>query len=90
LAAVGACIVWLPLCNPIAEQVRLARFASLLVLLRTGELGALGTVAWGGLMEVRYILVGFPFALLLAFWGTKYLWRVRLSERLDMTRRSSR
>src|SRR5262249_47471263 len=74
LAAIGTYAVWLRPQTLVNDQVRLARFASLFVLMRTAELGALGTVAWAGLMEVRYILVVFPFALLLSFWGVRYLY----------------
>lgn len=70
-AAVGSYAVWFRPPTPVTEQVILARFATLFVLLRTAELGALGTIAWGGLMEVRYILVVFPFVILLAFWGMR-------------------
>ncbi len=76
LAAVGAYAVWLRP-TPVTNQVLWARFASLFVLFRTVELGALGTVVWGGLMEVRYILVAFPFVILLSFWGVRYLFRMR-------------
>jgi hypothetical protein len=77
LAAIGAYAVWLRPRTLVNEQVRLARFASLLVLMRTAELGILGTVAFAGLMEVRYILVVFPFVLLLSFWGVRYLFGMR-------------
>jgi hypothetical protein len=33
------------------------------VVLRTLELGLLGLISWGGLMEVRYVMVAIPFAL---------------------------
>jgi len=74
-AAVGAYFVWLRPPTPITDQILLARFASLLVLLRTAELGALGAVAWGGLMEIRYVIVVFPFVMLLSCWGVRYLLR---------------
>jgi hypothetical protein len=88
LAVIGAYTVLLRPLTTVPEQVRLARFASLLVLLRTLELGALGTVVWGGLMEVRYILVVVPFVLLLSFWGIRYLFGMRpLSKALNKVER---
>jgi hypothetical protein len=77
LAAVGAYAVWSKQPTPINDQILWARFGSLLVLMRTAELGALGLIAWGGLMEVRYILVVFPFVILLSFWGIRYLSKTR-------------
>jgi hypothetical protein len=73
VAAVGAYAIWFRLRTPVAGQIRLARFASLFVTLRTMELGALGIFASGGLMEVRYIVVAFPFVILLSFWGLRFL-----------------
>jgi hypothetical protein len=73
VAAVGAYAIWFRLRTPVADQIRLARFASLFVTLRTMELGALGIFASGGLMEVRYIVVAFPFVILLSFWGLRFL-----------------
>ena len=78
-AAIGAYFVWLRPPIPITDQVLLARFASLLVLLRTAELGVLGAVTWGGLMEIRYVIVAFPFMIILSIWGVRYL-AMRLSD----------
>ena len=74
-AAIGTYFVWLRAPTPITDQILLARFASLLVLLRTAELGVLGAVAWGGLMEIRYVIVAFPFMIILSIWGVRYLFR---------------
>lgn len=49
--------------------LRVVAIAASVVALRTLELGALGTVAWAGLMEVRYVIVAFPFMILLAVQG---------------------
>jgi hypothetical protein len=72
-AAIGTYFVWLRPPTPISDQVLLARFGSLLVLLRTAELGVLGAVTWGGLMEIRYVIVAFPFVIILSIWGVRYL-----------------
>lgn len=83
VAVLGAYAIWFRPTLAVTAEVLFARFGSLLVLLRTAELGALGTVAWGGLMEPRYVLVVFPFVILLAFWGVRYVFSMR-------TARSSR
>jgi hypothetical protein len=56
----------------VTDQLRLARFASVFAVARTMELGALGVFAWAGLMEVRFIVVAFPFVILLSFWGLRF------------------
>jgi hypothetical protein len=75
LAIVGTYYVWLGIPATVTKQVLFARFASLLVLFRTLEFGILGIVAMAGLMEVRFILVAVPFALILSAWGTRFLVR---------------
>jgi hypothetical protein len=74
-AAVGVYAVWSRALAHNTDQILLARFASLFMLMRTAELGVLGTVVWAGLMEVRYVLVAFPFVILLSFWGVRFLFR---------------
>jgi hypothetical protein len=73
LAAIGAYTVWLRGLSPLTDQMLLARFAAFFVLMRTVELGALGTVTWAGLMEVRYVVIVFPFVILLSLWGVRFL-----------------
>jgi hypothetical protein len=73
MAALGAYAIWFRFRTPVTDQLRLARFASLFVAIRTMELGALGVFAWAGLMEVRYAIVAFPFVMLLSFWGVRLL-----------------
>jgi hypothetical protein len=75
LAIVGTYYVWLGIPATVTKQVLFARFASLLVLFRTLEFGILGIVAMAGLMEVRFILVAVPFALILSAWGIRFLAR---------------
>jgi hypothetical protein len=72
LAALGTYEVWFRQRAPIAKRVQLARFASFFVALRTIELGVLGAIAFGGLMEARYVIVAFPFVILLSFWGLRF------------------
>jgi hypothetical protein len=75
LAAIGAYTVWLRGRSPLTDQMLLARFAAFFVLMRTVELGALRTVAWAGLMEVRYVVIVFPFVILLSLWGVRFLFQ---------------
>lgn len=58
----------------------LVRLLSLLALLRTVELGALGTIMWSGLMEPRYVLPALPGMLLLAVIGARKVY-TSISER---------
>lgn len=76
LAAVGTYAIWLRPPAPLTDQILFLRFASLFALLRTAELGALGIFAWGGLMEVRFIIVAVPFVILLSFWGIRHLFGI--------------
>jgi len=73
-AAVGFYIIWL--CKErISIQDRdisFARLASIAVLARTVELGVLGIFLIGGLMEVRYVVIVYPFVLLLSLFGFRY------------------
>jgi hypothetical protein len=73
LAALGAYAIWFWQRAPVDKQLYLARFGSLVVLLRTMELGALGAILQRGLMEARYVVVAFPFLILLSFWGLHFL-----------------
>lgn len=70
-AAVGAWAAWCSSGRFVQESPDrdLFRLASLAVLLRTASLGALGTVAWAGLMEIRYVLPVWPFLILLSLAG---------------------
>ena len=54
-------------------QLEFARLSSITVLLRTLELGVLGIFLIGGLMEVRYILVVFPFLIVLSLFGLQFI-----------------
>lgn len=47
--------------------------SSVYVISRTVELGVLGLIAWGGLMEVRYVIVAFPFLIVVSLNGALYL-----------------
>ena len=73
LAALGVYGIWFWQRAPVDKQLHLARFGSLVVLLRTMELGALGAILQRGLMEARYVVVAFPFLILLSFWGLHFL-----------------
>jgi hypothetical protein len=77
LAGLGAYAIWFWPRAPVVEQLPLARFASLFVALRTMELGALGAILQRGLMEDRYVIVAFPFVILLSFWGLRFLLEAR-------------
>lgn len=52
-----------------ATRTDLARLCSLVVLLRTGELGLLGLFIASGLMETRYAVVALPAMLVVATVG---------------------
>ncbi len=72
-AITGAATVWIPRsssCLPPFLRV-LGQAASILVTLRTVELGALGTFVLDGLMEARY--KAFPAVILLAVIGVRTL-----------------
>jgi hypothetical protein len=73
LAGLGAYAIWFWPQASVAEQLSLARFGSLFAALRTMELGALGAIVQRGLMEDRYVVVAFPFVILLSFWGLRFL-----------------
>jgi hypothetical protein len=47
----------------------LLRLSAGVVILRTLELGILGLTNWGGLMEIRYVIIGFPFLIVVAIYG---------------------
>jgi hypothetical protein len=72
MAVLGAYAIWFQLRTLATDYLPLARFASLFVALRTMELGALGALTWGGLMESRYVIVAFPFMIILSFWGFRF------------------
>jgi hypothetical protein len=72
-AGLGAYKIWFWPQASVPEQLSLARFGSLFAVLRTMELGALGAIVQRGLMENRYVLVAFPFIILLSFWGVRFL-----------------
>lgn len=72
MAAFGSYAIWFRPRTPVTDQLRLARFASFFAAARTMELGALGVFVGAGLMEVRYIVVAFPFVILLSFWGLRF------------------
>jgi hypothetical protein len=74
VAVLGAYAIWFWPRIRTADQVPLARFASIFVVLRTVELGVLGAFVLSGLMESRYVLVSFPFVILLSFWGLRFFW----------------
>ena len=40
---------------------------------RTVELGLAGISSWGGLMEVRFVIVAFPFLIYVCIWGVRSL-----------------
>ena len=71
LSVIGSLLVWKrSQKNTIPEFLKLlGQAASVLVVLRTLEMGALGTIAWGGLMEVRYVNITFPLIMLLSCLG---------------------
>jgi hypothetical protein len=72
MAAVGVYVVWVRQRAQIlgdGDGLGIARFCSLMILLRTGELGILGIFVAGGLMETRYVIVALPAMLLLAVVG---------------------
>ena len=84
LAALGFGVSWIgqwKIAPDDASSYGLARFLSLMVLLRTGELIVLGMALAGGLMESRYVTVAMPAMLLLAIVGWK-----QLCEMLDQHR----
>jgi len=74
MAVLGAYAIWFWPRIQTADQVPLARFASIFVVLRTAELGVLGAFVLAGLMESRYVLVCFPFVIILSFWGLRFFW----------------
>ena len=86
LAVAGAHAAWFRprLVESLGAAGRIARLASIAVALRTVELGVLGTWTWAGLMEPRYVLVVFPFLLLLAVVGSARAWRARRDSRNAM------
>lgn len=72
MAAIGLYVAWARQRTHIlgdGDGLGIARFCSLMVVLRTGELGVLGIFVVGGLMETRYMLVALPAMLLLAVVG---------------------
>jgi hypothetical protein len=73
LAGLGAYAIWFWPRVPVAEYLSLARFGSIFAILRTAELGTLGAIVQRGLMEDRYVIVAFPFVILLSFWGLLFL-----------------
>lgn len=79
LALVGIYFVWENLRRGRSgdKWLELGRLSLVAALLRTFELGALGLIAGGGLMEVRYILVAFPFLIILSLIGGQFLMRNR-------------
>jgi hypothetical protein len=74
-AVIGAATVWIPqLACYLPPFLRaLGQAASIIVTLRTVELGALGTIVSGGLMEIRYANITFPAVILLAIVGARTL-----------------
>jgi hypothetical protein len=75
LAIIGAATVWIPrFARGLPPFLRvLGQAASVLVALRTVELGALGTFVLAGLMEARYANIVFPAVILLAVVGARTL-----------------
>ncbi len=74
LAAVGFFVVWIERRSRIlrwGDDLDFARVCSLMVILRTGELGVLGLFMVTGLMETRYVIVALPAMLLLAVVGLR-------------------
>jgi hypothetical protein len=91
LAIIGAATVWMlrsARCLPPFLRV-LGQAASILVTLRTVELGALGTFLLGGLMEARYANIVFPAVLLLAVLGARTV-TVQMNARRSATKPVSR
>jgi len=74
-AAIGAVAVWKPTSASHLPLFlgALGRAASILIALRTVELGILGTLVWGGLMEIRFANITFPAVILLAIVGVRKL-----------------
>jgi hypothetical protein len=85
-AVIGAATVWIPrTARYLPPFLRaLGQAASILVTLRTVELGVLGIIVWGGLMEIRYTNITFPAVILLAIVGARTL-AVRMHARRSGT-----
>ena len=72
LAVLGIWHLWITLRADIlrdSDGMGFARLCSLMMALRTGELGLLGIFVVGGLMETRYVIGALPGMLLLAVLG---------------------
>ena len=91
LAIIGAATVWIPRsARSLPPFLRvLGQAASILVTLRTVELGALGTFVLAGLMEIRYANIVFPAVILLAVVGARTL-TVRMYAHRSATEPASR
>jgi len=81
LAVVGTCFAWKTYLKRTSSDgrplVELGRMSSITIALRTLELGILGVFLGAGLMEVRYILVVYPFVVALSVLGIHFLTRSR-------------
>ena len=71
------------------DYVKIGQAASILVALRTVELGALSTFLLGGLMEARYANIVFPAVILLAVIGARTV-TVQMNARRSATEPAGR
>lgn len=74
LAVIGLFVVWIERRQRMflwGDDLDLARACSLMVILRTGELGVLGVFIVSGLMETRYVIPALPAMLILAVVGLR-------------------